>query len=292
MLNECLDSLSNLKCPDGCSITVMVVDNSENGSAEEIVSKKLPHFNYPIIYVTETARGIVCMRNKALEAAGELEADYLAFMDDDEVCSDDWIVQLYSGLKKHGAQVAQGTTLRLIPDDISEWLKRNRLLKLRKYTTGTIRSSASTRNVMFDYKYFEELGLKFNMAFNLMGSSDSFFFKEAYEMGAKIVWIDEARVTEILPKSRMNFKWIAQRAFRAGHAHFERISQANDGMMMFLEVLKKFFYLWFMAIIALIVFPYSKSLSVKIFRLSIIAFGFFRRAFGFNYLEYSKLHGE
>ncbi|MFY0599807.1 MAG: glycosyltransferase [Cyclobacteriaceae bacterium] len=292
LLRENLNSLLKLLCPEGVNISIVVVDNSESGNAKAVIEECKHNASYPIHYVSESNRGIVYMRNRVLEEVKALGADYLAFIDDDERAQEDWIEQLYLGLKKYKAHVVQGSTHRDVPDDIPDWLKKNRLLKLRNFPSGTERSSASTRNVLFDFNFIEKKGVRFNMAFNLMGSSDSFFFREAHEKGARIVWIDEARVTEKLPESRISFGWIMQRAFRAGHTHFEMKRQSGNLMKMFLEILKKAFYLWFMAIIAMIVYPFSKSLSVKIFRLSVIAVGFFRRAFGFNYLEYNKIHGD
>ncbi|MFT7231851.1 MAG: succinoglycan biosynthesis protein ExoM [Cyclobacteriaceae bacterium] len=292
LLRENLDSLSKLDCPDGVKISILVVDNSSDSSAKHIVDEMANNQVYPIHYEMEVNRGIVCMRNRVLDEAKKLGANYVAFIDDDERAEKDWILCLHEGLVKYDAQVVQGSTFRDIPDDIPDWLKKNKLLKLRNFPSGTIRSSASTRNVMFDSIFVEKHNLRFNMAFNLMGSSDSFFFTQAHQKGAKIVWIDEAKVIEKLPDSRINFNWIMQRAFRAGHTHFEMKRQLGDPVRMILECLKKAFYIWFMALIALIVYPYSKSLSVKIFRLSVIAVGFFRRALGFNYLEYNKIHGD
>lgn len=292
LLKENLDSLSALVCPDKTKISILIVDNSEGGTAREMVEECEKQMNYPIHYVAEENRGIVYMRNRALDEAKLLGANYVAFIDDDERAEKGWLLNLFNGLKKYKAQVVQGSTLREIPDDIPHWLKKNRLLKLRNFPSGTIRSSASTRNILFDLHFIESHNLRFNMVFNLMGSSDSFFFKEAYQKGAKIVWVDEARVTEKLPNSRVSFNWIMQRAFRAGHTHYEMKRQAGDPVKMLLEVLKKSFYIWFMTIIAVIVYPFSKSLSVKIFRLSVIAVGFFRRALGFNYLEYNTIHGD
>ena len=50
-----------------------------------------------------------------------------------------------------------------------------------------------------------------------MVQDDTHLFMQVEEKGYKAVWADKALVTEWLPASRTNYKWLWQRAYRRGN---------------------------------------------------------------------------
>jgi hypothetical protein len=64
-------------------------------------------------------------------------------------------------------------------------------------------------------------GLRFDERHPLSGGSDSYFFRRVREMGYRMIWADQALVTEWVPKSRATLNWLAMRHFRSGATEFD-----------------------------------------------------------------------
>ena len=167
---------------------------------------------------------------------------------------------------RYEAQVVQGTTQRILPEDTPNWLTKYNILQLNScHLTGQIRTSAGTRNVLFGPQIHNQNNLRFNHVFNFMGSSDSFFFHQAYLKGAKIVWVDEARVKEILSKNRIDVGWIIQRSFRMGVTDFEMKKQLGAYFSIFNSLLIYILCLFLFAIVIILSLPFNRSISLKLF---------------------------
>jgi succinoglycan biosynthesis protein ExoM len=285
-----IKSLANQVLPNNTQITILVIDNSPNGSAEHVVKNFESESKFPIHYHKEKSLGIVNVRNRVLNESSKLGASHIAFIDDDEIAASDWIAQLFQNMHIFKAQAAQGTTIRCIPPNSPNWLKKYGLLDLKKHKTGSIRKSAGTRNVLFDFDFVNKHSLRFNHDLNLMGSSDTLFFKQLFLKGAKIIWVDEARVIEYLPENRVNASWLVQRSFREGVTEFEinRIlaNWANLYTNGFVSTMKAILF----SFLALGLLPVDRSLSLKLFLNVAKAMGFFYRLMGFNYYEYGKTY--
>ena len=286
LLIKTLHSLVGLEVPNNTDITIIVIDNNRVDTSEQVVLKLKQRSKFDLLYIVEEEIGIVHMRNRALIEASRISATHLAFIDDDEIASTNWIKELYDALIRYEAQVVQGTTQRIIPEDTPNWLTKYNILQLNSHSTGQIRTSAGTRNVLFDLKFINQNNLRFNPVFNFMGSSDSFFFHQAYLKGAKIVWVDEARVKEILSKNRIDVGWIIQRSFRMGVTDFEMKKQLGAYFSIFNSLLIYILCLFLFAIVIILSLPFNRSISLKLFLQVAKAAGFIYKMAGFTYLEY------
>ena len=52
----------------------------------------------------------------------------------------------------------------------------------------------------------------------MSGGEDADFFFRLHLAGRRLVWCDEAVVTEQVPSSRLTLKWLRQRGFRSGQS--------------------------------------------------------------------------
>lgn len=285
-LANTLQSLVRLEVPNDTDISIIVIDNNREASSEQVVDRYKNESKRQLYYIHESEGGIVHMRNRAMKEASSLGATHLAFIDDDEIASSDWITTLYEALVKFEAQVVQGTTQRILPEDTPNWLTKYNLLQLKSHATGQVRSSAGTRNVLFDLRYMNQHALKFNPVFNFMGSSDTFFFYQAYLKGAKIVWVDEARVQERVPKNRLTAKWIIQRAFRMGVTDFEMKKQLGAYFSIVTSLFRHIMYLVLFSLLSILSLPFDRSASLKLSLQVVKAAGFIYKMAGFTYLEY------
>lgn len=76
------------------NVVVVVADNDpELGEAAQ-VCKEFEHGRWPIIYTPEPHRGISYARNAAVKTAIESGAEWIAFIDDDEVPLPFWLDEL------------------------------------------------------------------------------------------------------------------------------------------------------------------------------------------------------
>ena len=84
-----LNSLSNINCPDKTRTEILVVDNDIDQSAKIICANY--NGKIPVRYINEVNKGLSNVRNRALSECIQLNADYIAFIDDDEIADKDWI---------------------------------------------------------------------------------------------------------------------------------------------------------------------------------------------------------
>src|SRR6202034_4046170 len=92
LLDRLVSGIAELRFPKAGipEITVIVVDNDASGSAKDVCRKAA--FPWCLQYVLEPKRGIAEARNRALKEIGV--ADFLAFIDDDEVPETLWLDEL------------------------------------------------------------------------------------------------------------------------------------------------------------------------------------------------------
>jgi len=213
MLRACLDSLVAQVPPEGWAIALIVVENDDGPRCFDIVAEVKKSAPYSVEYVNETELGIPFARNAAIEASRALGAEWIAFIDDDEVAEPDWLVRLCGRAEQDGVDAIQGPSRYEYPPGTPDWLPRR---PLARRENGQVLRTASTNNVMFRRMLTEEagLGLRFDPSLRFTGGSDSDFFNRATQRGARIVWEQSAVVSEIVPQSRLRLGWQLKRAFR------------------------------------------------------------------------------
>src|SRR5208282_1370114 len=214
LLRELLVGIAQLtfrkvRAPD---IEVIVVDNDELKSAEEVCRKvSVP---WPIKYVVEPRRGISQARNRALAEAGSV--DFLAFIDDDEVPSTQWLDELLWAQAEFTADVVSGPVLPRYESDVADWVKRGGFFDQRVRTTGTTRRACAANNVMVGAHVFKRVQ-KFDDSFALSGAEDTDFFLRVWQAGHKIVWSQEAIVSEAVSAERGTIAWLLRREYQTGN---------------------------------------------------------------------------
>jgi len=201
--------------PEGnLDLSVIVVDNDENGSARPVVERAAATLEWPVRYVIEPVRGIPHARNRAVAEAGEV--DLLAFIDDDEVPEPDWLRVVLEVRQRAGATVVLGPSLPRFDEAPPAWIVRGGFFERTRFTTGEVIPSyyARTSGVLIERA---ALGPDaFDVRFRYTGFEDTEFFSRVASRGGRIVWADEARVIETVPASRANLRWLLLRSYRNG----------------------------------------------------------------------------
>jgi succinoglycan biosynthesis protein ExoM len=102
---ETLRSISRLVVKPYWVIRVIAADNDETPSARDIVEATARDCSLALTYLHAPSRNISVARNACLDAAS---APLVAFIDDDEVASPEWLTALVTTLESGDADVVLG----------------------------------------------------------------------------------------------------------------------------------------------------------------------------------------
>lgn len=214
-LRALLDGLNALIEPQPpVEVEVIVVDNDPAGSARAVVERAAVRRRWPVRYDIEPQRGIPFARNRAVAVARS--ADFVAFIDDDEVPDPQWLTELVRVQRATKADVVTGPVLPRFAVPPPRWAVRGRFFERPRFPTGHRLDYARTSNVLIAAPLLAAHPGPFDTRFGLTGGDDTHFFMRAFLEGARIVWADEAIVTETVPPSRVTPGWVTRRAFRNG----------------------------------------------------------------------------
>lgn len=194
---------------------VVVVDNTASGGALEVVERRRRHAPFPIHYGIQPAQNISLTRNRTIELA---EGDWLVFVDDDERLPRRWLVRLIGAAERWGADAVLGPVVPILPRNAPEWIKRGRFYDWPRMRTGLLvpRNRLRFGNVAIRAPLLRQDGYRFDPACGLTGGEDGDLLARLAQAGARIVWCDEATVTEPVEAARLSLHWLAMRAMRGG----------------------------------------------------------------------------
>jgi succinoglycan biosynthesis protein ExoM len=197
--------------PEGASLACVVVENdSELRSGAVVGAADGP---VPLIHVLEPERGLSAARNRGLDEALALGADWILTSDDDGVADPGWFAAYAWAVTAFpGIRGFIGRTIYTFPPGTPLWYPRPERTPRR---TGQSPYVASTSNSCFDAGLVRE-GLRFDPAFGLTGGEDTDFFLRLRRIQPPLVWVDEAVVREAVIPDRARLGPILARQRRNG----------------------------------------------------------------------------
>ncbi len=216
-LRRLLDAIGGLQTPPDVAVEVVIVDNSPDASAGPLVAAAQAVLPWPLHFVSERRRGITYARNSALQTAGRLDCDFVAFIDDDEMPAPRWLGALLAAQRRSGATVIVGAVEPLLPPEAPRWLAAGRFFETPAYADGVELQDAYTGNVLIDLRRLRTLGLSFDNRFALTGGEDTMLFRDLLNAGGRIVYAADAVVYETVPPSRARLSWLLKRWYRTGN---------------------------------------------------------------------------
>lgn len=194
--------------PPGSS--VLVVDNSPDAGAREVVEAAGPGLRY----ACESIPGIAAARNRALDLSA---TDLLVFIDDDEMPVAGWLGQLLATFHDEPVAAVVGPVVSHFTKPLEAFVEAGGFFRRRRLPTGTAVTVAATNNLLLDLSVVRRLGLRFDDRFGLTGGSDYLFTSSLHRAGGRMVWCDEAVVLDLVPAHRCTPGWVLRRAFRTGN---------------------------------------------------------------------------
>lgn len=201
------------------SLEVIVVDNDAEQSARNVCQRDA--FPWRLRYICEPERGIVRARNRLIAAASE--ADFLAFIDDDETPDSRWIDELLWTQFRFQSEVVSGALLPVFEQGVPKWIRSGKFFERPVPVTGTRVQLCSAGNVLIQSGVFAAVS-GFDERFNFSGCEDTHFFIRVRQAGFQMVFSREAVAYEPISAQRANLAWLLRRGFQAGNgwAHCER----------------------------------------------------------------------
>lgn len=215
-IRDLLMSLRELALPDQVGVRVLVADNDMTPSAREAVEAIRADFPHELEYIHAPACNISIARNACL---AHCRGAYIAFIDDDEIASRQWLMALLRKAEQTGAAAVLGPVMAQYPVEAPEVIVRGEFHSTRPVISkGKIRTGY-TCNLLLDCRHAAVAGRQFDPDLGACGGEDTAFLAQIHAQGGTIVFAPDALVVEPVPRERMKFRWLSTRRFRSGQSH-------------------------------------------------------------------------
>ena len=220
LLRRLLEGLSGQDMGGLFTYSIVIADNDQLRSAEPTVMEFAAISNVATKYCVETEQNIALTRNKAIENA---HGDFVAFIDDDEEPSPDWLLQLVRANDFYRGDGVLGPVLPRFHEPPPDWIVRGRFFERPSCPTGTWLNwkQSRTGNVLLRKSIFDDANNRFRQEFG-RGGEDSDFFKRMTVKGMRFVWCEEAAVHETVPPERCNRTYLLKRALLRGRIPYNQ----------------------------------------------------------------------
>jgi succinoglycan biosynthesis protein ExoM len=225
---DTLRSIGQCRIPEGWTARIIVVDNDDTPSAKPAVDATAIGLPLPVTFVHAPGRNISIARNAALDAA---TARFLAFIDDDETASPDWLASLIAERIASGADVVLGPVDATYRDSAAPWLRRGAFHDTRPvFVEGRI-VTGYTCNVLLDRQAPSVRGRRFRVELGRSGGEDTAYFAGLSGAGGRIAYAERALLSEPVPESRETFGWLLRRRYRSGQTHGRLLRESGIGAL-------------------------------------------------------------
>jgi GT2 family glycosyltransferase len=217
-----LQSLANQRTAR--RFAVVVVEN--DALRRESVPVAVEFFwtgNIPGLCLVEPRQGNCHAINAAFETALATfpAATKLLMIDDDEIASPEWLERMVGAAESTGADLVGGPVLPEFDDDLKRGLHRHPAFRPAYDESGPVPIIYGCGNCLIARAVFERLAdPAFDLKFNFLGGGDTDFFVRCRQAGMQFHWAADAVITETVPHSRTNPRWLVVRGLRIGAINY------------------------------------------------------------------------
>ncbi len=203
---------------------VVVVDNEPSGAARVVIEGRSDP--YVLKYEVQPEKNISLTRNRTVALA---TGAWLAIIDDDERAPPNWLQAMAEVVAGAGADGVLGHVDCLVPESAPSWIRKGRFYDSWPNEHGAVfpLNRISKGNALLDGSRVRRLEGPYDPAFGLTGGEDADLYARLVRDGAKLVWCDQPRLSEPVDASRLNARWLLQRAYRGGQ-DFSRNQRRGD----------------------------------------------------------------
>ncbi|ANP47675.1 glycosyltransferase family 2 protein [Candidatus Viadribacter manganicus] len=206
------------------SFEIIAIDNSPEGSALSTFRRLEAEASVPFRWAHEPKPGVAQARNAALKLA---RGEFVAWLDDDEEASPDWLSSLIGVRRKTGAQSVFGPVLARAHQDTI-----NAEFYEQLYTRSGPREDGACEaygigNSLQPRAMFDALH-PFDARSDQRGGEDDALFASWADAGATFAWASNAKVIEHLGAERTHLAYGLKRAFAYGQGPCELAWSARN----------------------------------------------------------------
>jgi succinoglycan biosynthesis protein ExoM len=221
---ETLKAVAAQEARHSTALRVIVADNAPDVEARAAICGMAEALGLDLTYVHAPEKNISIARNACLSAA---QADWLAFVDDDEIPSTVWLGELIAEAERGDWDAVLGPVQAIYPDPSPSWLKTCDLHSTRPvWVRGRI-ETGYTGNVLLRRELIERAKLAFETELGRSGGEDIDFFYRLRDAGGRIGYARAALVHEPVPLERTNLGYLLRRNFRQGQTHARRLQRSS-----------------------------------------------------------------
>lgn len=239
LLGQCLRSVAAQQRPQGShgAINVYVVDNSDEGDAQEIVAGAAAESALPMRWLAAHPANISVARNAGVAAGRE---DFVAFIDDDQELEPGWLAAVFRAFaddcaadawlgRVNGAFEAPERATAAIRNLFSRQIEEKSGFELFAFGPKKLRQiSLATNNAIFRRATALTDSQIFDPSFGKGGGEDYDLFCRLQRRGRRFVWLAEAGVREFVPAARCERAYLRRRFYAGGQAFAAAISRNDD----------------------------------------------------------------
>ena len=225
MFADLLASFAAMQRPAGCEVIFLFAENDAEAHVAGQVAAFRAAVPEEVRVELEPRPGIPFARNRVLDMARAAGADLLTFVDDDEVVTPDWLVEVVRAMEERRLDLAGGPVRPVATDEpATAWnaaVFRHLTQRARRRNAERARSVAAGRDHLHNIytnnwglrmATQQRLGLRFDERLEVSGGSDTRFSLQMKQAGARIGWMPGAWVEEPTPAKRLTLRYHFSRA--------------------------------------------------------------------------------
>ncbi len=235
LLRKALASALAQQAPAGFGFEIVVVDNSDESSAREVVNSFAPPRPFPLRFVEAHPPNISVARNAGVAASA---GDAIAFLDDDQELAPGWLGAVAHALRAYPQDAFFGAVDPVFEAPESAGGMARSLFTRRRDAPGGADLVAfgpaktrdivlSTANSAFRRAALPRDGRLFDPAFGNGGGEDYDLICRMQRDGRRFGWLPEAAAREFVPASRCEAAYLRRRFFAGGQAYAAAVANAS-----------------------------------------------------------------
>ncbi|MCB1541120.1 MAG: glycosyltransferase [Rhodoblastus sp.] len=235
LLRKALESVAVQVAPDEFAFEIVVVDNSDEATARDIVVGFGATSPFPVKFVEAHPPNISVARNAGV-AAGAGAA--IAFLDDDQELTEGWLTAVSCALRDMPHDAFFGAVEPVFESSARAGARARQLFTralnaprgadLVAYGPQKTKDVAlATNNSVFRRTALPKDGRLFDLAFGDGGGEDYDLICRMQSEGRRFAWLPGARAREFVPASRCEAAYLRRRFFAGGQAYAAAVANAS-----------------------------------------------------------------
>jgi succinoglycan biosynthesis protein ExoM len=205
------------RVPSGAAFEIVVVDNSPDANARDVITPIAAASPVPVHYLSQPNPGVATARNAGIARA---RGRWIAFLDDDEEASTHWLASLLAVAARTRADAVFGPVAARAESDgdigpFESFFSR----RIPLASTADITAQApylGTNNSLFNRARCFPEGAPFETGLDRTGGEDSLLLRRLVLGGRRFAWAADATVTEWVPPRRLTWAYVRKRRFLSG----------------------------------------------------------------------------